>query len=236
MRIWTGAVYLLARLEVYRALRKGRFAGTSDFPDGVPIHLLPSAADDLSERIVAEVDQGGFVCPVDLRDRTVFNWREQPVPRKHHRIWLVLSEGRICLRKMLIAREPGFLGSLRRRLRWEMYIEAAALLRLAGTPGFPGLRRIDPRLGIVEMDFVWGRDLRHDGTDDEAAEERSTLVARAIDCGVIPRDIHPGNFIRACTSGTLYMVDFNLAFLRPIPGWQSYLPPSYPRTNQYRRK
>jgi hypothetical protein len=236
MRIWTGAVYLLARLDVYRALRERRFAVASDFPDGVPIHLLASAADGLKERIVAEVDQDGFVFAVDVRDRTVFNSREKMVPRKHHRIWLVLSEGRICLRKMLIAREPGILGSLRRRLRWEMYIEAAALLRLGGTPGFPGFRGIDPVLGILDMDYVWGRDLRDGGIEDGVAEGIRKLVARAIDCGVIPRDIHPGNFIRARSSGTLYMVDFNLVFLRPIPGWRAYLPASYPQAHQYGRK
>jgi hypothetical protein len=236
MRIWTVTVYLLARLEVYRAVRKQRLTGASDFPDGLPVHLIPSAADDPKERIIGEVDQDGFVFPVDLRDRAVFHGREKLVPRKHHRIWLVLSDGRICLRKMLVAQEPGIFGRLRRYLRWGMYIEAAALLRLRGSPGFPGFRRIDPQLGILEMDFVWGRDLRHDGMNDEAVDEMSNLVGRAIDCGVIPRDIHPGNFIRAHRSGALYMVDFNMIYLRPIPGWRSYLPSSERQMSQYRRK
>ena len=76
-----------------------------------------------------------------LRDRAVFHGRERLIPRKHHRIWLVLGDGRICLRKMLVAQERGVFGSLRRYLRWGMYIEAAGLLRLRGAPGFPSSDR-----------------------------------------------------------------------------------------------
>ena len=61
----------------------------------------------------------------------------------------------------IVAQERGIFGSLRRYLRWGMYIEAAALLRLRGAPGFPGFRRIDPQLGILEMDFVWQQGKSH---------------------------------------------------------------------------
>lgn len=40
--------------------------------------------------------------------------------------------------------------------------------------------------------------------------------------GAIPRDIHAANFMQGQQSKKLYMVDFNLAHLRPVPGWRSY--------------
>jgi hypothetical protein len=82
-------------------------------------------------------------------------------PRRYNRIQIVLREGRIYLRKSLISGcHSHKVDAVLHRLRWNFYIEAAALLRLRGLNGVPPIRRIEARNGAIEMDCIWGRDLR----------------------------------------------------------------------------
>jgi hypothetical protein len=99
------------------------------------------------------------------------------------------------------------------------YVESAALLRLAGLPGAPAVRSIGPRQHTIEMDYIWGEDIRHSVTareyplayemihqkfaalvttrEESLANEVPALIRRIVNCGVIPRDVHAANFIAA---------------------------------------
>jgi tRNA A-37 threonylcarbamoyl transferase component Bud32 len=138
----------------------------------------------------------------------------------------------------------GIIASIREIVRWEFYLEAAALLRLRGLAGAPTIRRIDPGRGVIEMEYIWGQDLRQafaDGKteidyecvfrtfsdlvasrDNEISRQVAELLTSVSRRGVIPRDVHAANFIRAWRSEKLYLVDFNLVYLRPVPGWRSH--------------
>ena len=148
------------------------------------------------------------------------------------------------LRKAVLRkRNASLFARVREFLQWELYLEAAALLRLRGLPGVPAIRRIDPDQGIIEMDYIWGPDLRQvladgkseidyeDGsqrfnalladTDNDLSQQINELLISVIGRGVIPRDVHAANFIRGHRSKRVYLVDFNLVYLRPVPGWHS---------------
>ncbi|MCU1337842.1 MAG: hypothetical protein JWO19_3423 [Bryobacterales bacterium] len=58
--------------------------------------------------------------------------------------------------------------------------------------------------------------------DNKASQQIKELLITVMSRGVIPRDIHAANFIRGRRSKTLYLVDFNLIYLRPVPGWRSH--------------
>jgi hypothetical protein len=186
------------------------------------------------------------VFALDQRDTEIFNTKMASV-RKHHRIQLVLRENRVVLRKASLRHQPvQNLDRIRALLKWEFYIETAALLRLRGLPCVPTIRRVDLREGAIEMDYIWGRDLRqifskgsHEIPYDEVSRSFSMLVASGsrdkmsgqlietvisiIGRGVIPTDVHAANFIQGQRSKRLYMVDFNQAYLYPVPGWRAHL-------------
>lgn len=214
-------------------------------PEFVP-SLQPDGIRGSEERVLAEVDQDGFIFAVDARDRDVFHRREWMVPRRDHRIQIVWVNGAMRLRKTFLYKEKGALGWLRRHLQWGLYLEAASLLRLQGIGGVPVVRKVSPNEGVIEMDYIWGRDFRQifgDGSPHidydkvskkfeelcsgalETAVSRKVaeLVERVISRGVIPRDLHAANFILALLSQRLYLVDFNLVYLAPVPGWSSEL-------------
>ena len=246
MKLWTAALYLLARREVSKATRSSPNIDGNECEDILPSSLVPSVArNDRRDRVLAEIDQDGFLFAVEDCDIEFFNTRDTMAPRKHHRVQIVLTDGFVRLRKSVLRhRTPGILAHIRDSIQWDLYLEAAALLRLRGVAGIPSIRRFDPSQGLIEMDYIWGRDLGHifaDGRrgldyeevsrqfaarmakpDDELSDEITRLLIGVIGRGVIPRDIHPANFIRARSSQTLYMVDFNLIYLRPVPGWRSY--------------
>ena len=247
MKLWSATAYLLARFEVSYALLTHRINCDNHCEDLLPLRLIPSMElQGSSDRILAEIDQDGFIFAVAGSDAQFFNTRETMVPRRHHRVQIVLTSGLVRLRKSIICRRSGGLvARLRECIQWEFYLETAALLRLRGLPCVPTIRHIDPGLGIVEMDYIWGKDLRQvfsDGASeidyDKVSRIFSTIVkdpdtsisiditdviAHIISRGVIPRDLHAGNFIRAWHSGKLYMVDFALIYLRPVPGWRSHV-------------
>lgn len=248
MKFWTATVYLLARYEVRRARTGKNEPEKIDCADGLAPELVPSLRlDGLSpsaERVLAEIDQDGFVFAVDDRDRSFFHGRGWIVPRRHHRIQIIWSNGAIRLRKTFAPKEKGVGGWLRNRLHWELYVEAAALLRLRGTDGVPVVRNVNLHEGIIEMDYIWGHDLRRilgeagshidyektsrsfgellAGRIERAASRAlSELLDRVARRGVIPRDLHAANVIRAFSSGRLYLVDFNVVYILPKPGGRS---------------
>jgi len=246
MKLWTGTLYLLARWEVSKARRSNRNADENECEDILPSCLIPSVAqNDCRDRVLAEIDQDGFIFAVEECDIEFFNTRETMAPRKHHRIQIVLTSGFVRVRKSVLRKgNTGILAYIRDSIQWELYLEAAALLRLRGVAGVPSIRRIDTGQGVIEMDYIWGRDLRHvfaDGRseidyedvsrhfsalmakpEDELAREITNLLISVMSRGVIPRDIHAANFIRAQRSRRVYLVDFNLIYLRPVPGWRSH--------------
>lgn len=245
MKLWTGTLYLLARLEVTRALLRNQIEGANECEDALPPSLIPSVRLNNRDCVLAEIDQDGFLFAIEQCDIPFFNTKEVMAPRKYHRLQIVLTKGAIRIRKSSLCRKSGsFLSHIRDLLQWELYLEAAALLRLRGLENVPAIRRIDPRQGTIEMDYVWGRDLRQiisDGrreidyedvsrvfsnlvsqNDGEISRQISDLLTKVMGRGVIPRDIHAANFIRAWHSERLYLVDFNLVYLRPLPGWRSH--------------
>ena len=55
------------------------------------------------------------------------------VPRRHHRLQIILREGVVCVRKDSVPTHCGcLLDCVRDFLLWDFYLEAAALLRLQG--------------------------------------------------------------------------------------------------------
>ena len=247
MKLWTTMVYVSARLQVTYASLTRRIASAKQCEDTLAAALIPSVVlGDCRNRVLAEIDQDGFAFAVDQRDARFFNTKASMTPRRHHRIQIVLRGGAVYLRKSVIRkRHPKILDRIYDFLRWEFYIETAALLRLRELVCVPTIRRIDYRNGSIEMDYILGRDLRQvlaNGNDGIAYEEISrsfsalfaggyqsgiltqitAIVSAVVRHGVIPRDVHPANFIQGQQSKKLYMVDFNLVHLRPVPGWRSY--------------
>ena len=119
-------------------------------------------------------------------------------------------------------------------------------LRLCALTSVPAIRLALRRTGTIEMDYIWGRDLRQvlangrseidyedighsflalldTGCQNKISEQIAGTVRDVIARGVIPRDVHAANFIQGHRSGRLYMVDFNFVHLRPAPGWRSHV-------------
>lgn len=246
MKLWTATLYLLARWEVSSARFSEQIPTENNCEDLLSPSLIPSVAlDDCRDRVLADIDQDGFIFAVDKRDAQFFNTRETVAPRKHHRVQIVLTRGAIRVRKSVLRNwNTGMFARIRDFVQWEFYLEAAALLRLRGLAGVPAIRRIDAGQGVIEMDYIWGPDLRQvfaEGRceieyedvsrqfsalmakpDDELCRQITKLLTDVMGRGVIPRDIHAANFILAQRSRKLYLVDFNLIYLRPVPGWRSH--------------
>jgi hypothetical protein len=238
-------LYIVARFEVSRSLLKRRTGQTTQCDDWLSPLCVPSAAQgDKSDRDLAEIDQDGFAFALDKRDTAFFNTRTRIVTRRHHRLQIVLRDGVICMRKRSVpVRRDRFLERIRDFVKWDFYLEAAALLRLEELEFVPKLRRIDCSNGAIEMDYIPGKDLRHvlaEGrheidydkvsqdflavikSEDPTSQEIRRAILGVMRCGVIPRDITAAGFIRAEHSRRLYMIDFNLSYLRPVPGWRKH--------------
>jgi hypothetical protein len=196
------------------------------------------------DRDLAEIDQDGFAFAIDEQDRNLFNRRASMVGRRHHRLQIVVRKGAVWLRKSFPARESRSLTDrVLRFLNWDLYLEAAALLRLRELPFVPTIRRIDYASAAIEMDYIGGMDLRHGlaqsteeinydvvqqrflelvTADNHTSEEISHIICEVMKRGVMPRDVHAANFIRGKISQRLYMVDFHLVYLSPLPGWNKH--------------
>jgi hypothetical protein len=247
MKFNTGLLYLAGRVCVLWAVMGRRIESAVSHEDMLPVSFIPSfALGDWRDRVLAEIDQDGFAFAVDPLDAEVFNSKPAMTARKHHRIQIVLRAGRVSLRKAPVNKPCGnILDRVFAFLKWEFYIETAALLRLQGLGCVPTVRRIDVRERAIEMDYIWGRDLRQilaDGAQEIPYEEISRsfsvlaaresrdeiwgqvaeVVAKIVGRGVIPRDVHAANFVLGRRSRRLYMVDFDLVYLYPVPGWRAH--------------
>ena len=226
------ALYLTARIEVSYALFTGKLReGPLPGPDQLPTELVPSVVNgNRSDRILADIDQNGYIFAAAECDQTLFNRSSERVPRRHRKVQVVLRDGLILLRKSPTVRMPKtwcrwILGSL----GWGFYLEAAALLRLRGLPCVPMLRSLDVETRVIEMDYVWGVDLRHLGicqiTRDEVPKGDFRRDKSLSDCevrrvlnavanrGVVQADLHGGNFVRGGQTGAIYALDFEVVRL-----------------------
>jgi hypothetical protein len=116
----------------------------------------------MADRVLADVDQDGFVFARDPVDIPFFVGRTARLPKHRSRIEVVLRDGDVLLRKQHPA--PG--GNdvrewVRRRLALNYFTEVAALSRLRGLPCVPQLREFHPRTRTLFVDFICGESLRH---------------------------------------------------------------------------
>lgn len=245
--IQTALLYLLAQLEVHWAILTRKFDGEDPRIDYLPASLVPSVSQgDSADRDLAEIDQDGFVFAIDPRDEAVFHSRSRMVPRRDNRLQLVLRNGNILVRKTPLP--PRGKISLAHRIplwvKLGFYLECASLFRLRGLRFVPRLRHVDLRNGAIEMDYIWGVDLRHllaDGAEtidylkisrrftslldrpqDWLSAEIAELIGDVARKGVMHRDLTAANFVRGKDTGRLYVIDFNFVYLRPAPGWWAH--------------
>jgi len=228
--------YIRARAEVASALLTAISSGEQG-ADTLNPCLIPSVLQgDWTDRVVAEIDQDGYVLAADERDVAFFGVNQSMHPKRYNRIQIVLRGRRIYLRKSFITgwRPNNKMAAILDPLRWGLYVEAAALLRLRGLNGVPRITRIEARNGVIEMDYVWGRDLRQIlsagrkiddeeiyrsfkallASDNEISRQVSTILSGMVERGVIYRDLKPPNAIIAECSHRLYIIDFQDALLR----------------------
>jgi tRNA A-37 threonylcarbamoyl transferase component Bud32 len=125
--------------------------------------MIPSVtARGLGDRVLAEVDQDGFLFATDEIDVTFFDRRTAKVPRHRSRIDVVLRGSAVLLRKQHLApARYSVRERVRRGLGLDFYTEVVALTRLHGLPCVPQLREIQPRSQTLFTDFIWGENLRH---------------------------------------------------------------------------
>lgn len=242
--LFTAMLYAAARWEVaFRA--RGLSEALPPSPDELSSESVPSVqAGNRRDRVLAEIDQWGYGFAVDPADQALFTTRALKEPRRFSEISVILSEGKVRLRKRMLPRPaPDIAARIRRWLRWSFYLEAAALLRLRGLDGVPALRQIDPRTGVLEMDYIWGQDIHQEivaATGVGSCAEANDIFAAAVrrpgeawgpevrrildgimERGVFPLDVHPANFIRGNRTNRLYFIDYHLVSVRPIPGWRT---------------
>jgi hypothetical protein len=187
-RLPSGGLVNLVRAsaEVHGALAANdgavpRAPPVADAP--VPETIPSIARAGRTERVLAEIDQDGFAFAVDPLDARFFERRTRRAPRRLNQIDVVLSGGRVCIRKRyrdfgLRARQWGerpvpWRTRLRRTL-WTalglyLYNEAAVLLRLHDLPFVPKLRGIDLQDRAIYIDYLQGETLRHRAAASGAA-------------------------------------------------------------------
>jgi len=173
------------RAEVTSALsvNDGNVLSTGPLADALPPTRIPSVkAGKKHDRVLAEIDQDGFIFAVDPLDTPFFNKRAQRNPRNLNLLDIVLLEGRVCIRKRYRNFRRGALQwgkpvpaklRLQRRI-WNslglfLYSEAAVLLRLSDLSFVPKLRAIDLVDGAIYLDYVSGETLREEASRSGAA-------------------------------------------------------------------
>ena len=228
--------YIRARAEVAHTLHTAISPG-EQCEDTLSSCLIPSVVQgDWADRVVAEIDQDGFLIAADERDAAFFGANQSRHPRRYNRLQIVLRGRRIYLRKSFITawRPNNKMAAILDPLRWSFYLEAAALLRLRGVSGVPPIRRIEARNGAFEMDYIWGRDLRQIlsagrniddeeidrsfdtllASDHEISRQVNAVLSGMVERGVTYRDVTPANTVIAECSQRVHIVDFQDALLR----------------------
>lgn len=157
--------YARIRREVGLALRQHHaLAEGPTSPDALPCAIIPSCArGNLADRVLAEVDQDGFIFATDPVDRPLFDRRRAQIRRNRHTVQVVLVDRSVRIRKHFRRRvqNAGARAGFWNLLSMDFYREAAALMRLRDLPGIPTVRRIDAVGRMIEMDFIWGENQRH---------------------------------------------------------------------------
>jgi hypothetical protein len=211
MKLCTAANYVLARWEVTCAQITNRISrALKPGPDLLTVERLPSGQGyAMPDRIIGEIDQGGLLFASDLRDAVLFNGTGEPVPRYHRRLLVVARNGTLRVRKYPShSRRELLRDRIRDWIGWGFYLEAAALLRLQGAECVPQLRALDVQNRTIEMDYIWGDDLRQaldlgcrfdvcaehsspprqGAVDVEMTSEIQRVLATVIARGVVPLD------------------------------------------------
>jgi hypothetical protein len=246
--VWTAAQHALSRFEVRNAVVHTDFTHPNgSCSDTVAAHLLPSVRDGRNiGGIIGEIDQDGYVFTIDARDQEFFPSRVgHKNPKRHHLLELVVRQDRVCVRKTFFTTpQKRLVARLSQQVKNGFWMEAAALLRMRGSRRVPILRGIDCSNSAIEIEYIKGQSLRHvmpfgadDLSEDESSTERfadalrakepglsaqvSEIFREALGRGVAPRDVHAANFILASDSRLVYMVDFHLSWLHPIPPFGS---------------
>lgn len=155
---------IAARSEVKQAFQHPNWsAGHDRLYDSLPSSLIPSVKrGNLRDRVLAEIDQDGFIFSTDPLDVEFFNRREQKLPRKRSIVSIILRDGNVHLRKKYSRKSPdrGLKDKFWRILGLPFYTEVAAMLRLNSLPVVPNLRHIDLVSRTIETDYIWGENLR----------------------------------------------------------------------------
>lgn len=235
---------MLALVDAWTRLSTHRHRLCPSSPDLVPLNLIPSvAAGDMRNRVLAEIDQNGNVFAEQEIDQQFFGIGGPREPRSAHQLQIVLVDRALRLRKTAL-KPAGDSRRARMRwlLRWDLALETAALLRLHDCKSVPRVRRVDWWKGAVELDYIWGRDLRQyaavSGSPSPAITAKDPfsnsartdlpmleawlreLAGQLLLRGVVHLDLHPGNILQGACTGALYLIDFNFVYLRPSPGWK----------------
>lgn len=158
------AKLLIARREVARAAREGRLRPGLPIADAVSPVEIPSVARlGTADRVLADVDQDGFLFARDPADAEFFNRRTEMLPRKRYQLHVVLRGGAVCLRKRFVRRtfRRGIAPVVWSVLGLPFYTSVAAALRLAELPCGGSVREFDLRTRTIHWDLVHGEDLRH---------------------------------------------------------------------------
>lgn len=140
-------------------------------PDTLRLNELPSISDEgEGDRILAEIDQDGFLFAVHEKDVPFFNRRNQKLRKHRYQVHVTIKHGVICVSKQF-SRPP--LSNGLNALFWGLsglafYTEAASLLRLSHLPCVPRLRFIDLKTRTIYMDYIRGENLRQRIASDDA--------------------------------------------------------------------
>jgi hypothetical protein len=169
---WEGTRKLLrARSEVCAFQKNGPLPKGAPIADDVVPSMIPSiVAGKTHDRVLAEIDQDGFIFATDPLDTGFFSGRVKKLPRTRYRLEIVLYRGSVCLRKQFLALplRLGFKQWLWSALGLPFYNEAAALLRLRDVSCAPHIVEFDPASRSIYMSYIKGATLRHlisrDGT------------------------------------------------------------------------
>ena len=154
---------LIVRREVRIAAREGRLGHGTAIADAYSVSEVPSVARlGTADRVLADVDQDGFLFARDPADVALFNRRSEKLPRRRDRLSVVLRGGAVCLRKAFAshASRVSPKSILWTALGLPFYTSVAAALRLSRVPCGGNVREIDLRTRTIYWDLVRAEDLR----------------------------------------------------------------------------
>jgi hypothetical protein len=135
----------------------------SSIPDTLTASMIPSFSRlGARDRVLAEVEQDGFLFATNPLDVCFFNRRAQKKPRHRSRVEVVLRQGVVMFRKQhLLSPGGGLKEWVSTRLGIRFYTEVAALLRLQGLSFVPQLHAVDWHRRALFLDYIHGENLRH---------------------------------------------------------------------------